>query len=176
MKFKKTKFENLYIIEIDKFDDERGYLSKFFDNEDFKKSGVKFNITQVKYTYTKLIGTIRGMHFQTKPFEEDKIVRCMKGEVFEVVIDIRKNSKTYGKWFGVDFSEKDKSGILIPKGFAHGYQALTNDCEMLYLMTGKFSGPNNSGYRWNDPYFDIKWPIKPTVIAQKDKSWPSFRI
>jgi dTDP-4-dehydrorhamnose 3,5-epimerase len=174
MKLVKTKIDGLFILETDRFDDKRGYLSKFFDKDFLNDKGIKFNLTQVKYTYTKSKGTIRGMHFQKKPYEEDKIVHCTKGEIYEVAIDIRKKSKTYGKWFGMKFSENDNKSFLIPKGFAHGYQALTNNCEMLYLMTGKFSQKSNTGYRWNDPYFDIKWPIKPTVIAEKDNIWPLF--
>jgi dTDP-4-dehydrorhamnose 3,5-epimerase len=174
MKLIKTKFDGLFIIKIDRFDDERGYLSKFFDKDTFKASGINFNFTQVKYTYTKSKGTIRGMHFQTKPFEEDKIVRCIRGEVFEVVVDIRKKSKTYGIWFGKKFSEDDNESLLIPKGFAHGYQALTHNCEMLYLMSGRFSKENNAGYRWNDPHFKIEWPLKSTIIAKKDNNWPNF--
>lgn len=174
MRFTKTKFEGLFIIEIDQFDDKRGYLSKFFDKETFEKNGIKFSLTQVKYTYTKQKGTIRGIHFQSKPFEEDKIVHCTKGEIFEVAINLRKSSKTFGKWFGMTFSEKDKISLLVPKGFAHGYQTLTNNCDVLYLMSGKFSKPNNIGFRWDDPSFNITWPLKPTVIAKKDRQWPLF--
>jgi dTDP-4-dehydrorhamnose 3,5-epimerase len=174
MKIIKTKFDGLFIIEADKFDDERGYLSKFYDKNVFLEKKIKFNITQVKYAQTKSIGAIRGLHYQFKPFEEDKIVHCTRGKVFEVVVDIRKNSKTYGKWFGIEFSEENNKSLLIPKGFAHGYQALANNCEILYLMTGKFFKEKEAGYRWNDPHFDIDWPLKPTIIAEKDKNWPSF--
>ncbi len=174
MRFIKTKFDGLFEIEIDQFDDERGFLSKFFDKESYAENGIKFNITQVKYTYTKSKGTIRGMHFQKKPFEEDKIVICTSGEIFEVVIDIRRESKTYGKWYGGKFSEKNNTSLLIPKGFAHGYQTLTNNCKMLYLMSGKFSKDSNSGLRWDDPKININWPLKPTVIAEKDRRWPLF--
>lgn len=176
MKLKKTRFDGLFIIEIDKFDDERGYLCKFFDKETFAKAGISFNLTQVKYVHTKSKSTIRGMHFQERPFAEDKIVRITKGEVFEVVVDIRKKSKTYGKWFGMKFSSNDKTGMLIPKGFAHGYQTLTDECEVLYLMTGKFSEESNKGYRWDDPYFAIRWPMAPTAIAEKDKAWSFFKL
>jgi len=175
MKITKTKFDGLLIIETDKFDDERGYLSKFFDKEFFAENGINFNLTQVKYTFTKSKGTIRGMHFQKKPFEEDKIIHCTRGEIFEVAVDLRKRSKTYGKWFGMSFSQDSNKSILIPKSFAHGYQALTDNCEMLYLMTGKFSKNSNAGCLWNDPFFNIGWPLKPTVIAEKDNSWAFFK-
>jgi dTDP-4-dehydrorhamnose 3,5-epimerase len=174
MKFFKTNIPDLLLVEIDKFEDERGYLAKFFDKETIKKNKIEFTLTQIKYTYTKKKGTIRGMHLQSKPFEEAKIVHCMKGRIYEVAIDLRKKSKTYGKWFGMEFTENEEKSLFVPKGFAHGYQALTDNCEMLYMMSGKFSKAHNIGYRWDDPFFNIKWPIRPTIIAEKDKNWPLF--
>lgn len=175
MKFIKTFIKGLYLVEADKFNDKRGYLSKLFDEETYSKKNFKFRLTQIKYTYTKSKGTIRGLHMQSKPFEEAKIVHCVKGKIYEVVLDLRPKSKTYGKWFGREFSENDNKSLFIPKGFAHGYQSLTDNCNILYMMSGKFSKPNNIGFRWNDLYFNIKWPLKPTVIAEKDRVWPLFK-
>ncbi len=172
MKFTKTKFNELLIVETDQFDDERGYLAKYYDEDFYKKNNIKFKLTQVKFVSTKTKATIRGLHMQSKPYEEAKIVRCVKGKIFEVALDLRKNSKTYGKWFGQEFSEDDKKCLYIPKGFAHGYQTLVNNTDVLYLMSGEFSLLHNIGYRWNDPAFGISWPLKPTVMAQKDKNWP----
>ncbi len=172
MKLIKTKISDLYIVESERFDDDRGYLAKYYDEDFYKENNIKFKLTQVKYTFTKKRGTIRGLHMQSKPFEEAKLVRCVRGKIFEVVLDMRSQSKTYGKWFGKEFSENDNQCLYIPKGFAHGYQALINNCEVLYLMSGEFSLPHNIGYRWNDPSFSISWPLKPTVMAKKDKNWP----
>lgn len=174
MKFYKTKFEGLFLVEVDHFNDKRGYLAKFFDTKTYAKENIKISLTQIKYTFTKKKGTIRGLHMQSKPYEEAKIVHCVRGKIFEVVLDLRPNSKTYGKWFGKEFSENDKKSLFIPKGFAHGYQSLTNNCNILYMMSGEFSKPNNIGFRWDDSFFNIKWPLKPTVIANKDRTWPLF--
>ncbi len=171
MKIQKTGLDGLFILETDQFEDERGYLAKFYDENFLAKNNLKLHITQVKFVYTKKKGTIRGIHMQKKPYEEVKIVHCTRGKIYEVALDVRKNSKTFGKWFGAEFSEKDKKSFLIPKGFAHGYQTLTNDSELLYLMTGKFSLPHNIGFKWDDPYLGINWPLNPTVIADKDRKW-----
>lgn len=175
MKFRKTKFEGLFLVEVDQFEDDRGYLAKFFDKEILKKNKINFNLTQIKYTYTKKKGTIRGMHFQSKPYEEAKIVHCLKGKIYEVAIDLRKKSKTYGKWFGMEFSENERKSLFVPKGFAHGHQSLADNSELLYMMSGKYSKPYNVGYRWDDSSFNIKWPIKPTIIADKDNNWRLFK-
>ncbi len=172
MKFVRTKFDDLFVIETDQFDDERGYLAKFYDEDLYKQNEIAFKLTQVKYTFTKTKGAIRGLHMQSKPYEEAKLVKCVRGKIFEVVLDLRPKSKSYGKWFGKEFSEDDNKCLYIPKGFAHGYQALVKNCDVLYLMSGKFSLPHNIGYRWNDPAFNISWPLKPTVMAEKDKNWP----
>lgn len=174
MKFIRTYIEGLLLVETDQFDDERGYLAKLFDKKSYSKKKLKNNLTQVKYTFTKTRGTIRGIHMQTKPYEEDKIVHCMRGRIFEVALDLRRNSKTYGKWFGMELSVSSKKSFYIPKGFAHGYQSLTDNTELLYLMSGEFSKPHNTGFRWDDPYFAINWPLSPTIIADKDRKWPLF--
>jgi dTDP-4-dehydrorhamnose 3,5-epimerase len=175
MRFKRTTLEGLLIIENDIFDDERGQLAKLYDEQFFSEHKMAFHFTQVKHTYTQKKGTIRGLHMQKAPHEEDKIVLCMKGKIFDVALDVRSGSKTYGKWFGMEFSDKEKKGFFIPKGFAHGYQSLTNDTEVLYLLSGEFSFEHNVGFRWDDPHFAIPWPLKPTVIADKDRTWPLFR-
>lgn len=174
MRLVKTKLDGLFVIENDKFRDERGYLAKLFDKKILSGHKLNFEFNQVKYTYTQKKGTIRGIHMQRKPFEEDKIVLCVKGKIFEVALDVRKGSETYGKWFGMEFSDQDKKSFLIPKGFAHGYQSLTDNTEALYLMSGEFSKQDNIGFRWNDPSFAIEWPLEPTVIADKDRNWPLF--
>src|SRR6266436_4578205 len=143
MKFKKTKLNGLLIIENDKFDDERGYLAKLLDEIYLLKHRMPFHFTQVKYTYTRKKGTIRGLHMQKAPYEEDKIVLCLKGKIFDVAVDVRSDSKTYGKWFGSEFSDREKKSFFIPKGFAHGYQSLTDDTEVLYLLSGEFSKQSN---------------------------------
>ncbi len=175
MRIKKTNLDGLLIIENDRFDDDRGYLAKLLDEKYFLEHNMPFHFTQVKYTYTRKKGTIRGLHIQKAPYEEDKIVLCLRGKIFEVALDVRSGSKTYGKWFGREFSDREKKSFFIPKGFAHGYQSLANDTEVLYLLTGEFSSKHNVGFRWDDPYFAIKWPQKLAAIASKDRKWPLFK-
>ena len=175
MRLVKTNLEGLLIIENDKFEDERGYLAKLLDKKYILEHKIPFQFTQVKYTYTRKKGTIRGIHMQKSPYEEDKIVICLRGNIFEVALDVRPGSKTYGKWFGIEFSDREKKSLYLPKGFAHGYQSLVDDTEVLYLLSGEFSYKNNIGFRWDDPHFAIKWPLKPTIIAGKDREWPLFK-
>jgi dTDP-4-dehydrorhamnose 3,5-epimerase len=172
MIFKKTKIKGLYIIEPEFKIDERGYFARIFCKKEFKKNGFDFEIVQTNRSLTKKKGTIRGMHFQKKPKSEDKIICCLKGKIFDVAIDLRKNSPTFGKWVGVELSEENKKMFLIPKGFAHGFQTLTDNCEILYFMSEFYSPKYESGVRWNDPFFNIKWPIKNPILSEKDKNWP----
>ena len=119
-------------------------------------------------------GTIRGLHFQKKPFEEEKLVTCIKGAIFDVVIDLRKKSKTYGKIFTVNLNSKNYNSLLIPKGCAHGFQTLENDTNVLYSINGKYNKKAESGIRWNDTYFKIKWPLPISKINRKDKTYKDF--
>jgi len=176
MKFKETKIEGLYIIEPELKIDERGYFARIFCKNEFKKIGFDFNIVQINRSLTKKRGTIRGLHFQKPPKSEDKIVVCLKGKIFDVALDLRKNSLTFGKWVGVELSEGNKKIFLIPKGFAHGFQTLTDDCEILYFMSEFYSPKYEGGIRWDDPFFNIKWPIKNPILSEKDKNWPLFKI
>ncbi len=175
MKFKTTKIKGLLVIDPDKFSDERGYFLKSFEKTVFLEQGINMNITQANHSFNKLKGTIRGMHMQINPFQEDKIIQCIKGKIFDVAIDLRKYSNTYGKWYGEELSEENKKIFYIPEGFAHGFQTLMDNSEVFYFMSGHYSRNHEVGFRWNDPYFDITWPMEPTVIAEKDRKWPLFK-
>lgn len=172
MKFKKTKIEGLYIIEPELKIDKRGYFARIFCQKELAKMGLKFNIVQVNRSLTQKKGTIRGLHFQKPPKSEDKIVFCLKGAIFDVAVDLRKRFKTYRKWIGVELNEKNKRMLLIPKGFAHGFQTLTDNSEILYFMSEFYSPKHSSGIRWDDPFLKIRWPLKPTLILERDKNWP----
>ena len=175
MKFKKTKIKDLYIIEPESKVDKRGYFARIFCQKELKKIGSDFKIVQVNRSLTRKKGSIRGLHFQKNPRAENRIVTCIKGRVYDVAVDLRKNSATYGQWVAQELSEKNKKMLLIPKGFAHGFQALTDDCELLYFMSEFYSPEYSSGIRWNDTFINIKWPLKPTIMSQKDKNWPLTR-
>ncbi|MFA7245492.1 MAG: dTDP-4-dehydrorhamnose 3,5-epimerase [Candidatus Magasanikbacteria bacterium] len=171
MKFKETKLKGLYIIEPELKIDERGYFMRTFCIEELKKNDLQFTVTQVNQTLTKKKGTIRGMHFQKSSKAEDKIVQCLRGAIYDVAIDLREDSITYGQWVAEELTENNKKLFLIPKGFAHGFQTLTDNCELQYFMSEYYSPEYASGVLWNDPLFDISWPIKKIFLSEKDKKW-----
>jgi len=176
MIFYKGKIEGLYIIEPELNNDERGYFTRTFCKEEFIKAiGIDFDIKQISRSLTLKKGSIRGMHFQRKPKAEAKIVQYLKGAIYDVAIDLRKNSPTYGQWVAEKLNEKNKKMFLIPKGFAHGFQTLANNCEVQYFMSEFYSPEYGSGACWNDPFFNIKWPIKKSILSEKDKNWPLIK-
>ena len=172
MIFKKTKIEGLYIIELEAREDERGWFVRNFCKEELQKANLEFEIVQANLSLTKSKGSIRGMHFQKEPMSEGKIVQCLKGSVYDVAIDLRPNSSTYGKWEAVELSEENKRMFLIPKNFAHGFQTLTDNCELQYFMSESYSPEHASGVRYNDPLFNIEWPLIVTTLSEKDRVWP----
>lgn len=175
MKFKETKLKGLYVIEPEIHFDERGYFARIFCKQELSKIGIDFNIVQVNRSLNKKQGIIRGMHFQKPPKAEDKIIQCIKGKIYDVAIDLRQDSPTYGEWVAEELSEENKKMFLIPKGFAHGFQTLADSCEILYFMSEFYSPQYESGVRWNDPFFNIKWPIKDPILSEKDKNWPLIK-
>ena len=175
MKIIKTKLTGLYIIDLEPKADSRGYFVRVFAREEFKKKDVNFNIVHINESKTLKKGTIRGLHFQKRPKQEDKIIRCLKGKVFDVAVDLRKNSKSYGQWLGQVLSENNNKLLLVPKGFAHGFQALTDNCIIQYYVSEYYSPPHEQGIRWNDPLINIEWPISKPTLSEKDNSWPYLK-
>ncbi|MDP3954691.1 MAG: dTDP-4-dehydrorhamnose 3,5-epimerase [bacterium] len=172
MKFIKTKLEGLYIIEPELKIDGRGYFTTIFGEDELKKEGINFKIVQVNRSLTIKKGSVRGMHLQKEPMAQAKIVQCIKGRLYDVALDLRPGSKTYGRWEAVELKEDDPRMFLIPKGFAHGFQTLTKNCEMQYFMSEFYSPKDEAGVRWDDPAFNIKWPLKISNLSEKDKNWP----
>lgn len=171
MKITKTKLNEVCIIDLEPKGDSRGYFVRVFAREELQKKGIDFNIVHINESKTLKKGTIRGLHFQKKPKQESKIIRCLKGEIFDVAVDLRETSKTYGQWFGQVLNENNNKLLLIPEGFAHGFQALTNNCIIQYYVSEYYSPPHEQGIRWNDPLINIKWPISKPTLSEKDNSW-----
>lgn len=138
--------------------------------------GLNTNIVQTNISYNKNKGTLRGMHFQKEPYQETKLVRCTKGAVYDVIIDIRPDSKTFTKWFGVELTEDNYKMLYVPEGFAHGYITLKDKSEIHYMVTEFYTPSHEGGVRWNDPVFDIKWPIEVLSVSEKDRKHPDFII
>jgi dTDP-4-dehydrorhamnose 3,5-epimerase len=170
MKFYETELKGAYIIELEKFEDERGFFTRVWDKKIMQDQGLKSDLVQMSFSFSKKKGTLRGMHFQKEPFREVKIVKCIQGKIFDVIIDLRVESKTYKKWIGVELSADKQKMIYVPEGFAHGFQTLEENTHVLYQMSNWFSPEHEKGIRWDDKDFNIKWPITDLIISKKDLS------
>jgi dTDP-4-dehydrorhamnose 3,5-epimerase len=172
MKFHSTPLPDLTVIETTRFEDERGQFSRVFCETECValRSGLHWAQINVSLTYTK--GTVRGMHFQYPPAAEAKLIRCLRGRVFDVAVDLRAHSPTYLHWHGVDLDESGTNQFFIPEGFAHGFQALTDDAQLLYLHSAAWDRENECGLRHDDPAIAIDWPLPVTCISDKDKNLP----
>ncbi len=177
MIIEKINIEGAYIIQNMYIEDERGYFLRLFCNDELKKVGIDFEVKQSNMSYSVKKGTLRGMHYQLAPYGEIKVVRCIRGKVFDVIVDIRKDSPTYGKVFTVELSEDNGKMIYIPPYVAHGIQTLEDNTCICYFVGASFV-PDAYGYlRWNDPSFNIDWPIKDNIIiSEKDKNIPDFQL
>ncbi len=174
MIFNKTKIKGVYIIEPEPREDSRGYFARIFAKEELKEKGVSFSIVHINRSLSKDKGVIRGIHYQRNPKSEDKIVQCLSGKIFDVVVDIRRNSKTYGQWVGEFLDPESKKMLLVPKGCAHGFQTIEENSLVEYFVTQYYSPSHEQGIRYNDLFFKIKWPIKKAIVSEKDASWPDF--
>ena len=171
MKFQETDLNGSYLIELAKNEDERGFFTRVWDKKLYEEKGLNSELLQISFSHSKKKGTLRGMHFQKKPFEETKLVRCTKGKIFDVIIDLRPESSTYKKWFSIELSADNLQTLYIPEGFAHGFQTLEDECEVCYHMSNWFSSDHARGIRYDDEEFNIEWPIKNPIISEKDLSY-----
>ena len=168
MIFKSTALEGLFIVELTPMIDERGWFARTFCKNEFEKIGFKKELVQINHSFTTKKGTLRGMHYQLPPHSEAKLIRCIAGAVYDVAIDLRKDSPTFLKWFGVELSAENKKMIFIPEGFAHGFQTLSDDSELIYHHS-KFYTPDSEGaVRYDDPRVNIQWPLEVLNISEKD--------
>jgi dTDP-4-dehydrorhamnose 3,5-epimerase len=169
-----TGFSGLYLIELERIEDERGMFARSFCMAELGAAGIDFPIVQANISFNNFSGTVRGMHFQRDPHAEGKIVRCTRGALFDVVIDLRPGSETFCQWFGTELNADNRSALLIPPGFAHGFQTLSDATEVHYLMSAAYSPESASGVRYDDPAFAVEWPIAVSSISEKDRQWPDF--
>ena len=174
MRFAATPLAGAFLVTAEKHEDERGSFARLFCEEEFRQAGLTFAVRQVNVSHNKAAGTLRGMHFQRAPKAEAKLVRCQAGRIYDVIIDLRRESPTYCRWHGAELSRANGCALYVPEGFAHGFLTLEPDSEVLYLM-GEFYDPAcAAGVRWDDAAFGVKWPGEPRVIAAKDTLWPAF--
>lgn len=174
MRFEKTELNDAYIIDINEITDERGFFARTWCQHEFEEHGLISNLVQANISFNHHKGTLRGMHYQLPPYEETKLVRCTKGSIFDVMVDLRPTSKTYAKWMGVELTAENHRMLLVPEGFAHGYQTLQDDSEVFYQVSEFYNPHAEHGLRYDDPAFDINWPLEASVISDKDASWPSY--
>lgn len=168
MTFSPTPLKGSYVIDLTPFSDERGWFARTYCENEFKEIGHIAKWVQMNHSYTAKKGTIRGMHFQESPYREIKMVRCIRGKVFDVIIDIRKNSPTFLQWFGLELSAGAMNMLYIPAGFAHGFQTLNDDCELIYHHSEFYTPGAEGGIKYNDPAVDIRWPIGVSFISERD--------
>lgn len=170
MNFQETFLEGNYLIHLEKSEDERGFFARYFCEKEFFKKGLNTIWLQINNSMSKNIGTLRGLHLQKAPHAEVKLIRCLKGKVWDVVVDLRKESKTFGKWFGAILSDENRTMMYIPKGFAHGFISLEPDSEILYLVSNFYTPQSEETLLWNDPHVAISWPLQPSIISDKDNN------
>jgi dTDP-4-dehydrorhamnose 3,5-epimerase len=174
MQFHKTPLPGSYVIELDKKGDERGFFARFYCTKEFAKQGLESDFVQVNNSLSVHQGTLRGIHYQLPPRGEAKLVRCIRGALWDVIVDLRPDSQTFGQWFGTELSADNRKMMYVPKGFGHAFITLEDNTEALYMVSEFYSPEHERGLRWDDPRFQIAWPAKPQVISDKDRSHPDF--
>jgi dTDP-4-dehydrorhamnose 3,5-epimerase len=172
MKLSKTSLAGLWVIDLELREDERGFLARTFCENEFSAQGLNTRWPQCNLTLTKSRGMIRGMHFQSSPRAEIKLIRCSAGAIFDVAVDVRPNSPTFGKWEGFELNSQNRRMLYIPGGFAHGFQCLSDNSEVFYQMSEFFFADLSRGVRWNDPTVEIKWPLPEPSLSERDKNLP----
>jgi len=174
MIFNETKLKGAYVIEPEKLEDERGFFARTWDQKEFERIGLNSKLVQCNTSFNKKKGTLRGMHYQLAPYQDTKLVRCTRGKIYDVIIDLKSDSKTFKEWFGIELDEKNCKILYVPEGFAHGFQTLEDDTEVFYQMSEFFRPDYARGIRWDDETLQITWPLKPTVISKKDSSYEAL--
>jgi dTDP-4-dehydrorhamnose 3,5-epimerase len=176
MKFNKTKLDGSFVIDLDKREDERGFFARLFCINEFDQNQADRNIVQVNNSLSRDKGTLRGIHYQLSPKSETKIVRCIKGSLWDVIVDLMPDSPTFLQWFGETLSAENRRMMFVPKGFGHGFITLEPDTEAIYFVTEFYSPEHERGLRWDDPKIGIEWPIEPVIISEKDRQHKEFDI
>jgi dTDP-4-dehydrorhamnose 3,5-epimerase len=172
MRFIDTTLEGAYTIEMNRIGDERGFFARSFCEEEFLAHGLPGVMPQCSVSFNRRRGTLRGMHYQAEPHAEEKLIRCTAGAAFDVIVDLRPGSRTYRGWFGTELTARNRTSLYVPKGFAHGFLTLSDDTEILYMMSVPYVAGYDRGVRWNDPAFAVEWPLVPTVISGRDAAYP----
>ena len=174
MQFTPTILPGAYILDVERRIDPRGFFGRTWCVDEFTSHGLNPRVVQCNVSYNAKRGTLRGMHFQTDPFGEAKLVRCTMGAIYDVIVDLRPDSPTYLQHTGVELSAQNRRALYIPEGLAHGFQTLTDDAEVFYQMSEYYHAECASGVRWDDPAFGIVWPLSDPILSEKDREFPNY--
>lgn len=172
MIFKETKLKGAFIIELEKREDDRGFFARSWCKKEFEEHGLTANMVQSNIAFSKKKGTLRGLHCQDVPYGETKVVRCTRGSLYDVMVDVRPGSETFRQWVGVELTPDNNRMVYIPEGFAHGYQTLEDNTEVTYQVSQFYHSDYERGIRYDDPVIGIDWPVKVKIMSDKDKEWP----
>ena len=175
MIFNETKLPGAFIIEVKRLEDERGFFGRSFCRREFEERGLNPFVAQCNISFNRDAGTLRGMHYQATPHAEEKLVRCTRGALYDVIIDLRPESPTFKRWVSLELTEENCRMLYIPKGFAHGFQTLADETEIFYQMSAFYHPDSSRGVRWNDPAFGIQWPeTERVILSDRDRVWPDY--
>jgi dTDP-4-dehydrorhamnose 3,5-epimerase len=175
MLFTPTQIPGAYVIDIEPIADERGFFARTWARDEFSAQGLNVDVVQCSLSYNARKGTLRGMHYQTAPHEEAKLVSCPRGSIYDVLVDLRPDSPTFRQWVAEELSAGNRRTLYIPEGCAHGYLTLEDDCDVAYQVTADYAPAFARGVRWDDPAFGISWPLQPTIINARDAQYPLLK-
>ncbi|QKT02479.1 dTDP-4-dehydrorhamnose 3,5-epimerase [Ectothiorhodospiraceae bacterium 2226] len=176
MIFEPTTLKDAWLIKPEKLSDKRGFFARTWCQREMEEKGLVARLVQANISYNATRGTLRGMHYQIAPYEETKLVRCTRGAIYDVIIDLREDSPTFRQWFGVDLTAENSHMLYVPEGFAHGYQTLQDDTEVAYQVSEFFTPNSERGIHYQDPAFAVEWPLEVSVISEKDAGWVPYTL
>lgn len=175
MKFQPTPLSGVFVVQVEPVEDERGFFARTWCADELAAGGLDAQLSQCSVSWNRLRGTLRGMHWQAAPWEESKLVRCTRGRIYDVVLDLRAASPTKRQWFAIELSAANRDALYVPAGVAHGFQTQEDDCEVSYMISQRYEPIAASGVRWNDPAFGIAWPLGNPVLSDRDAAYPDYR-
>jgi dTDP-4-dehydrorhamnose 3,5-epimerase len=174
MKFHETKLPGVFEIHLESASDERGFFARTWCQEEFKAHELNSRLVQCSVSFNRRKGTLRGIHFQAKPYAETKLIRCTRGAIYDVVLDLRPESPKFKDWIALDLTAENRNMVYVPEGCAHGFLTLEDESEVFYQMSAFYNAESSCGVRWDDPAFQIIWPSKVEVISERDRTYPNF--
>jgi dTDP-4-dehydrorhamnose 3,5-epimerase len=174
MRFQKLDLAGAYLVQPERHEDERGYFARTWCRETFAREIGDVDFVQTSQSFNRRAGTLRGLHFQAAPFSESKLVRCIRGAIYDVIVDIRPQSPSCGQWQAVELTEENGASLFIPDGFAHGFQTLEDNAEVAYQISAYYRPEAARGIRWNDRTLNVRWPLPVSTMSVRDREWPDF--